>query len=68
MSADDSSHRVTEEFQENMDMFDWTISDADMSTLDAIGPARPVRTRLPSPSMQSACTLIGYVCTGAAIP
>lgn len=41
MSADDSDHRVTQEFQEDMDMFDWTISDADMSTLDAVGPARP---------------------------
>lgn len=43
MSADDSDHRVTAEFQEDMDMFDWTISDRDMSTLDAIGPTRPVR-------------------------
>eukprot|EP01043_Picozoa_sp_COSAG02_P088238 COSAG02_NODE_25388_length_660_cov_0.918004_2_plen_146_part_01 len=44
LSADDSDHRVTQEFQEDMDMFAWTISDSDMTTLDAIGPARPVRT------------------------
>ena len=44
LSADDSDHRVTQEFQEDMDMFDWTISDSDMATLDAIGPVRPVRT------------------------
>ena len=44
MSADDSDHRVTQEFQEDMDMFDWTISDEDMTILDAIGPSRPVRT------------------------
>jgi hypothetical protein len=43
LSADDSDHRVTQEFQEDMNMFDWTISDEDMTALDAIGPARPVR-------------------------
>lgn len=76
MSADDSDHRVTQEFQEDMDMFDWAISDADMSTLDAVGPMRPVRCHCclarTAPLVfhsqpQQNCNPIDGICTDAAL-
>jgi diketogulonate reductase-like aldo/keto reductase len=37
MSADDSDHRVTEEFTEDMGLFDFTLTDDDMTSLDHVG-------------------------------